>query len=300
MPAGSPLWYVGWGGRSRPSGILSSCFLLFAWSFWRQAWPSRGPCVTLSSGDGGVRAGSPSTSLTGSGAPARGHRGRPCTLGWVSLREAGLLGGGGARPVPWCCPACFVLCHPGEPCGGSTPASRPVPRLEDCGLTEAHCQDLSAALQANPSLTELSLRGNELGDGGVGLVLQALQSAACRLQKLRWVCTRGGAGWAWSQECGGWLGHRPHALRSSLQSCGLTEAGCGALPTALRALSSLRELQLGDNQLGDVGVRLLCEGILDSQCRLEKLECVPHLWHGQGGWAPKPGACTGEAGSALP
>ncbi|XP_017898553.1 PREDICTED: ribonuclease inhibitor isoform X1 [Capra hircus] len=117
-----------------------------------------------------------------------------------------------------------------------------VVRLDDCGLTEVRCKDIGSALQANPSLTELSLRTNELGDGGVLLVLQGLQSPTCKIQKL------------------------------SLQNCCLTEAGCRVLPGALRSLPSLRELHLSDNPLGDAGLRLLCEGLLDPQCRLEKLQ----------------------------
>lgn len=59
---------------------------------------------------------------------------------------------------------------------------------------------------------------------------------------------------------------------SSLQNCCLTEAGCGVLPGVLRSLPTLRELHLSDNPLGDAGLRLLCEGLLDPQCRLEKLQ----------------------------
>ncbi|XP_036867448.2 ribonuclease inhibitor isoform X2 [Manis javanica] len=117
-----------------------------------------------------------------------------------------------------------------------------VVRLDDCGLTEVRCRDISSALQANPSLTELSLRANELGDAGVHLVLQGLQSPTCKIQKL------------------------------SLQNCSLTEAGCRVLPRMLRALPTLRELHLSDNPLGDAGLRLLCEGLLDPQCHLEKLQ----------------------------
>lgn len=117
----------------------------------------------------------------------------------------------------------------------------PVVRIEDCGLTEPRCRDVSTALQANPALTELSLDLNELGDVGVGLVLQGLQSPGCQLRKL------------------------------SLQTCCLTEAGCGVLPSALRAMPSLRELQLSDNALGDAGLRLLCQGLLDAQCCVERL-----------------------------
>lgn len=117
-----------------------------------------------------------------------------------------------------------------------------VVRLEDCGLTEVRCKDISSALQANPTLTELSLRTNELGNAGVHLVLQGLQNPTCKIQKL------------------------------NLQNCGLTEAGCGVLTGALRSLPTLRELHLNDNPLGDAGLRMLCEGFLDPQCHLEKLQ----------------------------
>ncbi|XP_052051841.1 ribonuclease inhibitor isoform X2 [Apodemus sylvaticus] len=117
-----------------------------------------------------------------------------------------------------------------------------VVRLEDCGLTEGRCKDISSAIQANPALTELSLRTNELGDAGVGLVLQGLQNPTCKVQKL------------------------------SLQNCRLTEASCGILPDVLCSVSTLRELHLNDNPLGDAGLKLLCEGLRDPQCRLEKLQ----------------------------
>ncbi|XP_053418635.1 ribonuclease inhibitor isoform X1 [Nycticebus coucang] len=117
-----------------------------------------------------------------------------------------------------------------------------VVRLDDCGLTEVRCQDMSSALRANPALTELDLRTNELGDAGVQLVLQALQGPTCTIQKL------------------------------SLQNCCLTEAGCGVLPSVLRSVPSLRELHLSDNPLGDAGLKLLCEGLLNPQCHLEKLQ----------------------------
>ncbi|XP_008591683.1 PREDICTED: ribonuclease inhibitor [Galeopterus variegatus] len=117
-----------------------------------------------------------------------------------------------------------------------------VVRLDDCGLTEVRCKDISSAIRANPTLTELSLRTNELGDAGVHLVLQGLQSPTCKIQKL------------------------------SLQNCCLTEAGCGVLPGVLRSVPTLRELHLNDNPLGDAGLRLLCEGLLDPQCHLEKLQ----------------------------
>nr|KAF6267981.1 ribonuclease/angiogenin inhibitor 1 [Pipistrellus kuhlii] len=117
----------------------------------------------------------------------------------------------------------------------------PVVRLVDCGVTGGRCKDVSAALRDNAALTELSLSSNELGDTGTHLVLQGLQPA-CKVQKL------------------------------SLQNCNLTEAGCGPLSGVLRSLPALRELDLSYNQLQDAGLRLLCEGLMDPQCHIEKLQ----------------------------
>ncbi|XP_070283237.1 ribonuclease inhibitor isoform X3 [Myotis yumanensis] len=116
-----------------------------------------------------------------------------------------------------------------------------VVRLVDCGITEeGRCKDMGSALRDNSALTELSLSSNELGDAGMHLVLQGLQPT-CKIQKL------------------------------SLQSCNLSEACCGALSSVLRSLPSLRELDLSYNQLRDAGLQLLCEGLLDPQCHIEKL-----------------------------
>ncbi|KAM5247367.1 ribonuclease inhibitor [Ctenodactylus gundi] len=115
-------------------------------------------------------------------------------------------------------------------------------RLEGCGLTEGRCKDFGSALQANSALTALSLHYDELGDAGVHLVLQGLQSSTCKIHTL------------------------------SLQACHLTEAGCRILPSVLPSIPTLRELNLTDNPLGSMGLQLLCEGLLDPQCHLEKLQ----------------------------
>ncbi|XP_007947494.1 ribonuclease inhibitor [Orycteropus afer afer] len=117
-----------------------------------------------------------------------------------------------------------------------------VIRLEDCDLTEVHCKDIGPALQANPALTELNLRSNELGDAGVRCVLQGLRGAAHKLRKL------------------------------SLQNCALTAASCAELSNALHSLPALLELHLSDNSVGDEGLRLLCEGLRDPQCHLERVQ----------------------------
>uniref|UniRef100_A0A8B9PJZ9 Uncharacterized protein n=1 Tax=Apteryx owenii TaxID=8824 RepID=A0A8B9PJZ9_APTOW len=60
-------------------------------------------------------------------------------------------------------------------------------------------------------------------------------------------------------------------LSRRLGCCNLTEKGCGALATALCANPSVTELHLGDNELGDRGVRRLCESLRDGACRVQTL-----------------------------
>ncbi|XP_027715979.1 ribonuclease inhibitor [Vombatus ursinus] len=115
-------------------------------------------------------------------------------------------------------------------------------RLDDCGLTNAMCANICSVLQASSSLTELSLANNELGDAGAQLVLKGLQSPTCKIQKL------------------------------NLQNCSITCAGCELIPALLHTKSTLTDLQLSDNHLGDEGMKLLCEGLMDPRCSLQRLE----------------------------
>ncbi|KAM9278480.1 NACHT, LRR and PYD domains-containing protein 6 [Morus bassanus] len=113
-----------------------------------------------------------------------------------------------------------------------------------CTLTEVSCGALAAVLPASPSLMELHLSDNELGDRGVRRLSEGLRDPACRLQTLR------------------------------LWRCRLTEASCRTLATVLPASPSLMELHLGENELGDRGVRWLSEGLRDPTCWLRMLS----LW----------------------
>ncbi|KAM6133375.1 LOW QUALITY PROTEIN: NACHT, LRR and PYD domains-containing protein 6 [Phoenicopterus ruber ruber] len=114
-------------------------------------------------------------------------------------------------------------------------------RLWQCRLTAASCGALAAALPASPSLTELHLGGNALGDGGVRRLSEGLRDPACRLQTL------------------------------SLWQCQLTGACCEDLCTALGASRSLEHLDLSENDLRDGSVRLLCEALGHPACCLRRL-----------------------------
>ncbi|XP_051789088.1 NACHT, LRR and PYD domains-containing protein 3-like [Erpetoichthys calabaricus] len=116
-------------------------------------------------------------------------------------------------------------------------------RLFQCGLTSGCCAALSSALSAEHShLTELDLRWNNLQDSGVCQLCEGLRSQNCKLQKLR------------------------------LYQCGLTSGCCSALSSAFSVEHShLTELDLSKNNLEDSGVRLLCEGLKNKNCKLEKL-----------------------------
>ncbi|XP_065110722.1 NACHT, LRR and PYD domains-containing protein 3-like [Paramisgurnus dabryanus] len=61
--------------------------------------------------------------------------------------------------------------------------------------------------------------------------------------------------------------------KAELCECNITEKGCAALALALRSNPShLRELNLNNNKLGDLGMKLLAAGLEDPQCQLKKLQ----------------------------
>uniref|UniRef100_A0A8C1CKF4 NACHT domain-containing protein n=1 Tax=Cyprinus carpio carpio TaxID=630221 RepID=A0A8C1CKF4_CYPCA len=59
--------------------------------------------------------------------------------------------------------------------------------------------------------------------------------------------------------------------RALLRDCGLTEESCSALATVLRSNSSLKELDMSNNNLQDSGVKKLQKGLENTKCTLEKL-----------------------------
>ncbi|XP_059815464.1 NACHT, LRR and PYD domains-containing protein 3-like isoform X1 [Hypanus sabinus] len=112
--------------------------------------------------------------------------------------------------------------------------------LWDVGLTDSGAEPLASALSTNPSLTELDLSHNELGDSGVKQVSAALRNPVCKIQTLRLWCV------------------------------GLTDSGAEDLVSALRTNPSLTELDLVFNSLTDRSVPALRRLILTLP-RLERI-----------------------------
>ncbi|XP_072892145.1 NACHT, LRR and PYD domains-containing protein 3-like [Hemitrygon akajei] len=113
--------------------------------------------------------------------------------------------------------------------------------LARVGLTDSGAEDLASALSTNPSLTELDLSGNKLGDSGVKLVSAALRDPECKIQKL------------------------------GLNNVGLTDSGAEDLASALSTNPSLTDLNLSDNKLGDSGVKLVSAALRNPECKIQKL-----------------------------
>ncbi|XP_041654675.1 NLR family CARD domain-containing protein 3-like [Cheilinus undulatus] len=113
--------------------------------------------------------------------------------------------------------------------------------LVGCNLSERSCEALSSVLSSkSSSLRELDLSNNNLHDSGVELLFDRRGSVYCKLQTLR------------------------------LSGCNLSERSCEALSSVLSS-SSLRELDLSNNNLHDSGVKLLSNGLRSQHCQLETL-----------------------------
>ncbi|XP_045680648.1 NACHT, LRR and PYD domains-containing protein 1-like, partial [Phyllostomus hastatus] len=115
-------------------------------------------------------------------------------------------------------------------------------RFSDCGFTPEVCQELACGLSTNRSLTQLDLSFNKFLDIRAQHLFQKLKASTCKLQQLL------------------------------LIRCGLTSGCCQDLASMLNDSPSLTELDLQQNDLGDLGVKLLCEV-------LRKPTCQPRLLH---------------------
>uniref|UniRef100_A0A673I515 Uncharacterized protein n=1 Tax=Sinocyclocheilus rhinocerous TaxID=307959 RepID=A0A673I515_9TELE len=112
--------------------------------------------------------------------------------------------------------------------------------LRKCGLTEESCSALATVLRSNSSLKELDMSNNNLQDSGVKKLQNGLENINCTLEKL-----------------------------GTLFVNSLSHESCSALATVLRSNSSLKELDMRNNNLQDSGVKKL--GLENTNCTLEKL-----------------------------
>uniref|UniRef100_A0A4W6D2X4 NACHT domain-containing protein n=1 Tax=Lates calcarifer TaxID=8187 RepID=A0A4W6D2X4_LATCA len=112
--------------------------------------------------------------------------------------------------------------------------------LSDCNLSERSCEALSSVLSSqSSSLRDLDLSNNNLQDSGVKMLSAGLESPHCSLETLR----------------------SDQAARS-----------CEALSSVLSSQSSsLRDLDLSNNNLQDSGVKMLSVGLESPHCSLETL-----------------------------
>uniref|UniRef100_A0A3B3XM13 FISNA domain-containing protein n=1 Tax=Poecilia mexicana TaxID=48701 RepID=A0A3B3XM13_9TELE len=136
--------------------------------------------------------------------------------------------------------------------------------LSGCNLSERSCEALSSALSSqSSSLRELDLSNNNLQDSGVKLLSAGLESPNCNLETLRYNTFKYGSNYMIKI-------FPPCLLR--LSGCNLSERNCAALSSALSSQSSsLRELDLSNNNLQDSGVKLLSAGLESPNCNLETL-----------------------------
>ncbi|KAI5092455.1 NACHT, LRR and PYD domains-containing protein 12-like isoform X1 [Silurus meridionalis] len=145
-------------------------------------------------------------------------------------------------------------------------------RLDRCDLSHESCEALKTALQLpNSCLKQLDLSYNKIGDSGVQHLCDGLIHPNCKLELLDLSYNN--------------LGHSGIKLLSSglmtadcklrsirLADIGIQEETCETLALVLQSENPhLRELDLSNNYIGDLGVELLCVGLISPKCSLEKL-----------------------------
>uniref|UniRef100_A0A8D2ATT6 NACHT, LRR and PYD domains-containing protein 3 n=1 Tax=Sciurus vulgaris TaxID=55149 RepID=A0A8D2ATT6_SCIVU len=179
--------------------------------------------------------------------------------------------------------------------------------LGRCGLSHLCCFDISLVLSSNQKLVELDLSDNALGDFGVRLLGVGLKHLLCLLG-----CSMGWGPW-WGRALRGrstgvardrlgaggdfWVVQRPvellapgawgglgvspqSGLSRRLDNCSLTSHCCWDLSMILTSNRSLQKLSLGNNDLGDLGVMMLCEVLRQRGCLLRNLQlCEMYFNH---------------------
>ncbi|XP_048105061.1 NACHT, LRR and PYD domains-containing protein 12-like isoform X4 [Alosa alosa] len=169
--------------------------------------------------------------------------------------------------------------------------------LDGCKLSGISCETVTRSLQSPNSLMQLDLSHNAIGDSGVQLLSAGLTSPHCKLQILRLAnCNISGKSCEILLQPGYSLievdlSHNDledpaiHHLSKGLVSpdskleilrlsgCLISKEGCSYLASALTSNhSSLKELDLSYNHLGESGQKLLSARLEDPDCELKTLK----------------------------
>ncbi|XP_029786877.1 NACHT, LRR and PYD domains-containing protein 3 isoform X2 [Suricata suricatta] len=115
-------------------------------------------------------------------------------------------------------------------------------KLIFCHLTASYGRDLSLVFETNQYLTDLEFVKNTLEDSGMRLLCEGLKQPNCVLQTLR------------------------------LYRCLISPASCGALAAVLSTSQWLTDLEFRETKLEASALELLCEGLKDPNCKLQKLK----------------------------
>ncbi|KAI4876001.1 hypothetical protein NFI96_025338, partial [Prochilodus magdalenae] len=157
------------------------------------------------------------------------------------------------------------------------PGESGVKLLSDL-LKDPHYKLEKLQISDYSQLTELNLNGKKIRDSQVKSICDLLEDPDCKLKKLNKELPEQPHILS-DPQCSGifsqWKGGQKHlwmVLDLDLTHCSITEKGCAALVSALKSNPShLRELNLGRNEPGESGVKLLSGLLEDPHCKLEKL-----------------------------